>query len=48
MRTKKELVDKTLIAIKVGTKLQKNIQRRAKDFSKDVFNQAFDTILTSL
>jgi len=47
-KTKKELEDKTMMAIGKDFKLQeKNIQR-AKDFSKDVFNQAFDSVLSSL
>jgi len=47
-KTKKELEDKTIIAIKEGSVLHERITKRAKDFSKDVFNQAFDTVLTSL
>lgn len=47
-KTKKELIDKTLIAMKEGEALQENSIRRAKDFSKEVFNQAFDKLLNSL
>lgn len=47
-KTKKELADKTMVAIKVGISLQEKITRRAKDFSKDIFNHAFDTVLASL
>lgn len=47
-KTKKELIDKTMIAIKEGSTLREKIIRRAKDFSKDVFNQAFDNLLKSL
>ncbi len=47
-KTKKELIDKTMIAIKEGSMLHEKITRRAKDFSKDVFNHAFDTLLKSL
>ena len=47
-KTKKELVDKTMVAIEVGNTMHEKIARRAKDFSKDIFNQSFDSLLKSL
>ena len=47
-KTEKELADKTLMAMSVGNMMSKKVTQRAKDFSKNIFNQAFDSLLTSL
>lgn len=47
-KTKKELADKTMIAIRDGRTMSNKITQRAKDFSKNIFNHSFDNLLTSL
>jgi len=46
--TKKELGDKTMRAIKEGSALNSKLIQRSKDFSKNIFNQAFDNLFSFL
>lgn len=50
-KTQKELLDSTMSVIKnekIMKMVTRNAMKRAKDFSKEVFNKAFDALLTSL
>ncbi len=47
-KTKKELMHKTMMAIKNESIMSSKITQRSKDFSKNIFNQAFDDLLKLL